>query len=247
MIYNFDNLIFQILTVDRFCHNKGIFNVKARPYAALSLRVAGTGEFKIGEKSFRTTPGDILFIPADAPYEVEYSVSESIVANLESCNYTEAEVFSPKSRSEISLLFFNMLDEWREIHSANRGKSAVYDILESIKRDSEAVAENSGFSACLDYIKENFSDPELSIADICKIGFISPSSLQRAFLEHFGTTPKQYLIKLRMNKALRLLAENRLSIKEIAAACGFSDEKYFSTAFKERYGYPPTQLRNNII
>jgi hypothetical protein len=96
MIYNFDNLIFQILTVDRFYHNKGIFNVKARPYAALSLRVAGTGEFKIGGKSFVTAPGDILFIPADAPYEVEYSVSESIVANLECCNYTEPEVFSPK-------------------------------------------------------------------------------------------------------------------------------------------------------
>ena len=93
MIYNFDNLTFQILTIDRFNHHEGLFNVKARPYSALSLRLAGTGDFKIGGKSYNTKPGDILFLPADTPYEVEYSVSESIVANLENCNYSEAEIF----------------------------------------------------------------------------------------------------------------------------------------------------------
>ena len=48
MIYNFDNLSFQILTVDRFFHQKGFFEVNTRPYAALSFRVSGTGDFEIG-------------------------------------------------------------------------------------------------------------------------------------------------------------------------------------------------------
>ena len=42
MIYNFDELAFQVLTVDRFYHHKGTYSVKARPYAALSFRVSGT-------------------------------------------------------------------------------------------------------------------------------------------------------------------------------------------------------------
>jgi transcriptional regulator GlxA family with amidase domain len=50
-----------------------------------------------------------------------------------------------------------------------------------------------------------------------------------------------------MNKALQLLVENRLSVKEISFLCGFSDEKYFSRAFREKYGYPPSQLRDHIV
>ena len=49
-----------------------------------------------------------------------------------------------------------------------------------------------------------------------------------------------------MNKALKLLIENKLSIKEIALACGFPDEKYFSRAFKERFGHPPSQILGHI-
>ncbi|MBQ8040550.1 MAG: helix-turn-helix transcriptional regulator [Lachnospiraceae bacterium] len=60
-------------------------------------------------------------------------------------------------------------------------------------------------------------------------------------------SPKQYLIQLRMNRALELLTKNEISVKEISFACGFTDEKYFSRAFKKRYGYPPSQLKNNMI
>ena len=76
---------------------------------------------------------------------------------------------------------------------------------------------------------------------------MSASGLQRAFLQHFGSSPKQYVIKLRLHKALQLLVENKLSVKEVAFACGFSDEKYFSRAFKAKYGYPPSQLREHML
>ena len=52
----------------------------------------------------------------------------------------------------------------------------------------------------------------------------------------------QHIIRLRMNKALRLLTEDCLPVKEIAFLCGFSDEKYFSRAFRKYYGYPPSHL-----
>ena len=101
-------------------------------------------------------------------------------------------------------------------------------------------------SVCLRYIEERYSDATLDIAEVCSVGFISKSSLQRAFAERLGMSPKQYVIKLRMNKALKLLIENKLSIKEIALACGFPDEKYFSRAFKERFGHPPSQILGHI-
>lgn len=246
MLYNFEQLSFQILTVDRFLHREGIFHVGARPYAALSFRTKGTGSFKIGGRSLVTHPGDVLFIPADMPYEVEYSISESIVANLQSCNYTEPEAFAFNSAAEGAVLFSKLLSDWQQRHSHNATKAALYAILEKIDTDQNA-AEDSALATCLRCIEERFCDPALSIAAVCEKGFISPSSLQRAFLRRFGCSPKQYIIKLRMNKALQLLIEDRLPVREIAALCGFSDEKYFSRAFRERYGYPPSRLRDRVI
>lgn len=246
MIYNFDRLSFQILTIDRFLHNEGFYNVKARPHAALSFRVSGTGDFKAGDKSFHVKPGDVLFIPADMPYEVEYSVSESIVIHLQSCNYCEAEAFCVENPAEVSLLFLRLLEEWQERHSVNGAKSAVYGILEKIERDKMMSIEETVFARCLRYVDDNFCDPSLDIGAVCNEGFISVSTLQRSFVQHLGMSPMQYVIKLRMDKALRLLMENSLSVKEISLRCGFSDEKYFSRAFKKRYGYPPSRLHDHI-
>ncbi len=247
MIYNFDPLTFQIFFVDRFVHKGGLYEVEPRAYAALSFRVRGTGEFQIADKHFITKTGDVLFMPANTPYRVEYSDSVSISVNLNDCNYDEAENISLKNSAAIELRFQRMLELWNERHSVNQVKSSIYDILETIANDKQLALGETAFANSIRYIDEHFRDPELDIEAVCKNGFISVSSLQRAFRENMGMSPKQYLIKLRMNKALELLTENDISIKEVSFACGFADEKYFSRAFKKKYGYPPSQIRNHII
>ena len=246
MIYSFDDLTFQILRIDLFSHKEGVYEVKPRPYAALSLRVSGIGSFEISGQSFVSRPGDICFIPANTPYKVEYSISESIVVEMPECNYPFAENHSAISQEIISL-FKTLLRVWNEDHSVNRAKSAIYDILERMSSDKKAVIKSEDFRSCVRYAEENFSDPCLDVAKLCEISFMSPSSLRRAFIGTFGISPIKYITKLRMNKALSLLSENELSVSEIAFRAGFTDEKYFSRAFKERYGVPPSRLRKSSV
>ena len=247
MIYNFDNLSFQILTVDRFFHREGFFDVKARPYAALSFRVNGTGAFEIGNTRLIAKPGDVLFLPANTPYKVEYSVGESIVVHFEHCNYFEAENACFENRSEIATRFQRLLEAWNQQHSVNQAKSIIYDILEKMANDQKTSISDTAVANCVCYMDEHFCDPKLDIEAVCGVAFISVSSLQRAFAKYFEMSPKQYLIQLRMNRALELLTENELSVKEISFVCGFTDEKYFSRAFKKKYGYPPSLLRKHMI
>ena len=246
MICNYDPLSFGVMAVFRFTHKEGVFQVGARPYAALSYRVSGTGSFEIGGKSFTTHPGDVLFVPADTPYRVEYSVSDIIVVHLENCNYFEPENISLQNQAAIEHRFKNLLDAWSERHSVNQAKSAIYDIFERMATDKETSMDNTAFANCLRLINANFCDPTLNIEMICQKGFMSASSLQRAFREHLGLSPKQYLDKQRMNRAFELLADGGMSVKQTAYACGFTDEKYFSRAFKKKYGYPPSQLQHNV-
>ena len=123
----------------------------------------------------------------------------------------------------------------------------IYAILDKIDSAQRTSDESSAFALCLEYIDEHFCESELDVTEVCKVGFISRSSLQREFFRRYGISPKQYVIKLRMNKALRLLIENRLPVKEVAASCGFADEKYLSRSFKRHYGTSPSDMRRLML
>ena len=84
---------------------------------------------------------------------------------------------------------------------------------------------------------------DLSIAEeAARIGY-SPNYVQKVFRARTGMSPKEYLMKIRMEEALRFLKERRYSVKEVASLCGFSGKEYFSTAFRAYYGFPPSGCR----
>jgi len=246
MICDYEELSFRLLTIERFQHKEGFFSVKARPFAALSFRLNGCGRFLIGGRRLQADPGDMLFIPAGMPYEVEYSVSESIVIHLADCNYCEPECSPAVSRAAVESRFLQLLSDWNGQRSVNRAKSQIYGILALLADERALSMANSGFADCLRYLETHLSDPELDVEALCRHAFISRSSLQRAFRDGTGLPPKQYLLRLRMNRALDLLTEGRLPVKEVALRCGFPDEKYFSRLFKNTYGCAPSQLRRQI-
>ncbi len=65
----------------------------------------------------------------------------------------------------------------------------------------------------------------------------------RRFKAAAGMTPSDYLIALRLQKAKTLLADTDLLILEIAAACGFDNEYYFSNFFKKHTSLSPSAFR----
>ena len=247
MIYNFDGLEFRPISVSGLLHRDGSFEVEGRPYASISVRINGTGEFDVGGKHVSTKRGDVLFMPANTPYRAQYLDSEIIVVHLESCNYFELEGMCLKNSSQIEERFRRLLSLWNERHSVNKTKAVIYDILDRISEDKKTVISDTEFSDCVAYINSHFSDPTLDVDRMCNHGFVSTSTLQRKFHKYFEISPKQYLIRLRMNRALDLLTADELSVREIALACGFSDEKYFSRAFREQYGCSPTQMKKRIM
>lgn len=246
MICNYDDFEFNVISIDRFHHKTGTFDVKARPYAAFSFRVSGNGEFEICGKRISVGPGDLLFIPADTPYKVEYSFSESIVAHFSRCNYPEAECICVNNSRSVELLFQRLLEEWERRHSVNKAKSVIYEIFDTVLEDKGRFLGDESFAACVSFMEKSLGDPSLDMKTVAGHGYMSVSSLQRRFHEYFEISPMQYLLKLRMNKAAELLIAGEQSVRDVAFSCGFADEKYFSRAFKTRYGYSPSEMREHI-
>jgi AraC family transcriptional regulator len=96
----------------------------------------------------------------------------------------------------------------------------------------------------LAYIQENLSE-ELSLETLSAIACFSPFHFQKIFSLNVGESPKQYIMRLRMERiAHYLMLYPALSIYDAAFQCGFSSSSTFIRAFKKYYGTTPETFRN---
>jgi AraC family transcriptional regulator len=97
----------------------------------------------------------------------------------------------------------------------------------------------------LDYIDRSIGD-EIRLEDIAKAAFFSPYHFHRIFSAMIGETPDDYIRRVRLENAARMLwSYKNLSVTDIAMKCGFSSPALFSRNFKTRFGLSPLEWRQN--
>lgn len=106
------------------------------------------------------------------------------------------------------------------------------------------IAKNkSRIGFAVDYIKNNLHQ-KLSIDSIAKLAYVSKSNFFKMFKDELGTSPNEFILQERINRAKELLASQN-SIKETAYQTGFSDTNYFTRVFKQLVGITPKNFQNN--
>lgn len=75
---------------------------------------------------------------------------------------------------------------------------------------------------------------------------LSPSRFAAIFKDATGMAPIDYLVKQRMQRARSLLADEKFSVEQVAAAVGYQDAFYFSRLFKTHFGISPRQHRREL-
>ena len=93
-----------------------------------------------------------------------------------------------------------------------------------------------------DYLHSCFHE-EVSLNDLAKISFLNSYYLLREFKKYFHVTPHQYLTRIRLQEAKRLLFQTRHSIVDVALRVGYNDAASFSKLFKRETGVSPMHLR----
>ncbi len=83
----------------------------------------------------------------------------------------------------------------------------------------------------------------LSVADLPRHAGVGQEHLARSFRRHVGTTPSQYLNRVRLRLAALRLARTGESIIDIGYALGFHSPSYFYRLFARTYGVPPAAYR----
>lgn len=89
-------------------------------------------------------------------------------------------------------------------------------------------------------------DSEMPLDDLAELACFSPFHFQRIFKEVLGETPKQFIKRLRLEEAARIIAfQPELNILEVAVKVGFQSLEAFSRAFKDYYSLSPDKYRKS--
>ena len=109
------------------------------------------------------------------------------------------------------------------------GKAEVRDIHGDVERICQ-------------FLTENYSQ-KLSLEEIAAAAGYSKYYINRLFKQYKGTTVMDYLIRIRIQEAKKLLRSENYSVKQISMMVGYSEPNYFTLTFKKLEGVSPLKYR----
>lgn len=98
----------------------------------------------------------------------------------------------------------------------------------------------------VEYIEEN-SVRNIRLEELASLAGLSQSHFSHAFKASTGVAPHQWQTKARIDRAKQLLLKNEVSLTEIAAETGFSDQAHFTRAFRKVVGATPALWKRSRL
>lgn len=96
--------------------------------------------------------------------------------------------------------------------------------------------------AARDFIVQNYNK-DISLGDIARYVYLSESYFAHSFKDVFGTSPKNYILKLRIETAKDILRKTDMKVSDIAASVGFLSQQRFNDIFKKMESVTPLKYR----
>ncbi|MFA6100609.1 MAG: AraC family transcriptional regulator [Victivallaceae bacterium] len=222
--------------------------------------VSGAGALKFEDKAFALHPGQAMLvkIPHDHCYQVDEQAKEwefiFIIMRGSECLRICEEII--ERRGPVA----NFYSSGKVLEAAEK------IILHGSEKDScEMSALAYSFAMCLGteilinsnrtttpeplksakrYALKNFGN-NINVSDLAQAAGMSYSHFVREFTLNFGVSPGAYILQLQLEKAVNLLQNSTLSVKEIAIECGFASSSYFCRAFLKASGISPGKYRQD--
>ena len=247
LMFNGQRIEFQIISVHKITLPASLRAVTPKPHAVLSFRLTGNAEMGCNGKRVTLGKNDVTFVPSQTAYTISSDEEDLIVVHLigERLSTLPLQVFHPTQPEIFERLFEKLLYTWNtkplgHVYSTDALLLSILENAEIQEKSQTANPLSVSIRKAIDYMHAEFANPELTIMKIAQKTGYCPSHFRRVFHVYTRLSPQDYLIKLRMDHANELLESGYYSVEETARLCGFDDAKYFSTAYKKRYGVPPS-------
>lgn len=192
-----------------------------------------------------------------AEEELDSFFEHFALANIDSINMATTQLIISLSRTIHSMAAAHegtrQLPNYRVISTAlagcdtlNQRKALLKEycgrVIELRNSEAQAKKENQ-IDRIKEFIETNYANPMLNTEDIAAYAELSPNYLRTVFKNATGKSPTDYLTEYRMERAMELLVTTNTSTKDIAAAVGYYNHRYFYSVFKAKTGMTATEYR----
>lgn len=94
-----------------------------------------------------------------------------------------------------------------------------------------------------EYVTARLAEP-ISLQEMASAVALSRYHFARRFRDATGMSPHEYVMTKRIEAAQGMLRRTRLTLREVASECGFSDQSHLTRVFRQRFGVTPGQFRS---
>lgn len=232
----------------------------------LAFLIEGECHWRVGRKSERLRAGDLMLVPAGVTHHEEIPAGARARIGWIGFDFADDEVDVPASLrvplssgeygAEFSRLFDVVCSEHQgdALGHAERAELALREILillcrllpagtvANVRKHTKTTRAPQLMRSAALTLAGNLTQP-MRIRDLAHYHSLSPSHFALLFRNHQGETPRRFIQNARLKRAKALLKEGDLTVKEIAAACGYVDAAHFCHAFKTHTRLTPKQFR----
>lgn len=227
------------------------------PYNDLTYMADGEATYFVNGEEVPLKRGDIIFIPKGSLRKATTNQSDPIHCYAFNFNYQYADgkyqelsfplKFNVGMDSQLLSLFrqFNFL--WLEKEPGYLLKARglfmiiLHRLLTLASNGNSAQISDPKIEMVKNHILSHFSE-KIMVAELARLAGLHPVYLSTRFRKVTGYTVKEYMNRIRINRAFDLLSAKGYSVTETALMCGFDDIFYFSKLFKQFNGFPPSSL-----
>ncbi len=211
-----------------------------------------------GARSFHAGPGQTLLLwphrrhGASAPFAADLTFYWVHLRILRGVRTPDAAIVRQHSQLREPLrlveLFHRFLDdqETSRLESNYAGALLKLMLLEIAAQASGGPAAMRTDAGLATSAHEMIGKKFREVLTTCRIAdalSCNPDYLGRVYRENFGHSLTEAIHRSRMEHARRLLLLSALSVKQVAASCGYAEADYFRRMFRRFYGMPPLAFR----
>ena len=159
-------------------------------------------------------------------------------------NINEAQCVAATSRNPD--IAFQFLQFYRAFARQNPSAAITPQQLNKLVRNYRYIKDNGNWPYWLHLVHEKLSlewNETLTLQQLSIVSKVNPVTISKAFPSYFSCTLGEYMRKLKIKNALRILQSSSESLTRIAYQCGFADQSHFTRTFKDITGLLPKQYK----
>ncbi|MDF2722316.1 MAG: transcriptional regulator raffinose operon [Paenibacillus sp.] len=239
---------FNMLRAASFAKNQRM-KISHRSNYGLTFAVSGEIVYTLNGMEHTSDREHLLFLPKGQTYSLLCTEAGLFpVINFEiaaSQTFSEIMVFQTSDMLPLHDLFWELEVQSKAANAKNRFHilSLLYQMLShAIIPDDRRQLSPRGelLRPAIEYLEHNYDNPKLNNGILSRKSCVSEVYFRMLFKEEYGISPKQYVQKIRIDKAKELLRSEYFTVTQVSEMVGYSSIFTFSKAFKALAGCTPS-------